>query len=403
MKPPRKRAENRRRTGSVQKRSRSVLEVTVRSKAAAEKRNRFLLAWACRLFLAAAVVVGSCYGVREGLRHFIWENPEYNLAVVEINNDGPALPREIIMNAAGLRIGQNVFSFSLAKAREAVAALPQVDRVEMLRVLPNKVTIDLSERHPVAWVADSQTEDPSASDRAFLIDAKRVVFKPKRRMPDYLKLPAICGVQTENYRSGSIVDQPEVRSAMDLIQRNCDSERFQIQSVDISKGYCMIVTDEKRTQVTFPLENVDRQLDRLGSVLDRFSSTHKEIQTVNLLVERNIPVTFAPAVGQDPDVAESTPVVAENGRKSVEAGATTPHPAVTGSGTKTAEKSSAATRKKPLKKPKPGEAGTADSKPARKKTEPSVRRAQPAQAEADNPTNTGNTTQTLYSASHGKR
>jgi len=217
---------------------------------------------------------------------------------VEINDDGAALTRETIMNTAGLHIGQNVFSFSLAKAREAVAAMPQVDRVEMTRILPNKVAIDLTERRPVAWVSDGQTEDATASDKSFLIDSKRVLFKPKRRLDEYLRLPVVSGVPVGNYLPGEILDKPETTAALDLIQRNSDGGQFRIQCIDISKGYCMIATDAKRTQVTFALDKLDTQLERLAAILDRFAGSHQEIQTVNLLAEKNIPVTFAPSPEQ---------------------------------------------------------------------------------------------------------
>ena len=306
----RKRAVNRRKSGVQHRRSQNLLEVTVRSRAAIQQRNRFILTWTCRLLLVVGIVVVGIYGVREGLRRFLWENPEYNLAAVEINDEGQGLTREAIMSTAGLRIGQNVFSFSLAKAREAVAALSQVDHVEMQRVLPNKVTIELVERRPVAWIADNQTEDATSSDKALLIDAKRVLFKPKRRLEEYLRLPVICGVPAENFLSGETIARPEVTAALDLILRNNDGGRFRIQSIDISKGYCMVATDTKRVQVTFGVDKVDRQLDRLGAVLDHFAAAHQEIQSVNLLLEKNIPVTFASAPDQEPNSTESDPSLA---------------------------------------------------------------------------------------------
>ncbi len=296
---------NERRSRPSQRRSQNLLEVTVRSRQANKQRNRRILLWACKLILAVGVVGGSIYGVREGLRRFLWENPEYNLAVVEINDESAGVSRETVLTTAGLRIGQNIFGISLAKAREAVAALPQVEHVEFQRVLPNKITVDLTERHPVAWLADSQAEDPTTSAKSFLIDSRGALFKPKRQLPEYLRLPAIYGVATENFLSGEIVDTPEVRAALDLVQQNSDTNSFQLQSIDLSQGYCMVVTNAKRAKITFGIDNISRQLERLGAVLDYVASSHREIQTVNLMVERNIPVTFAPPPGQEQGTPEA--------------------------------------------------------------------------------------------------
>lgn len=338
MNSPRTSNRNQRRSGPRQRRAQNLLEVTVRSRMANQQRNRRILVWTCKLILVAAALFGTIFGGRRGLQKFFWQNPEYNLAVVEINNDGSALSRETILTTAGLRLGENIFSVSLAKARDAISALPQVDHVEMQKVLPNKIAIELTERRPVAWLADSQAEDPSASDKSFLIDAKFVLFKPKRQLPEYLRLPAIYGVPTENFLSGETVNRPEVNAALNLIQRNGDSARFHLQSIDLSKGYCMVATDSRRAQITFSLDNIDRQLERLGALLDYVDGNHQEIQTVNLMVERNIPVTFAPTPSQEADDSDAAPAD-ENGKQTGPADSK-------GSSGKSADKSSKSPEKK---------------------------------------------------------
>jgi hypothetical protein len=65
-----------------------------------------------------------------------------------------------------------------------------------------------------------------------------------------------------------------------------------VQNIDLSKGYCLIVTDQRHAKITFGLDRLDAQLSRLYRCFDRAAQDHKELQTVNLLVERNIPVTF---------------------------------------------------------------------------------------------------------------
>jgi hypothetical protein len=73
--------------------------------------------------------------------------------------------------------------------------------------------------------------------------------------------------------------------------------RFQIREIDVSKGYCLVVTDKNHSRVTFGFDNLDLQLRRLEQFLIYSDDAHREIATVNLLVQRNIPVTWAkPAV-----------------------------------------------------------------------------------------------------------
>jgi cell division protein FtsQ len=314
MNARRKPVSNQRRSGSRQRRGQNLLEVTVRSRMVTRQRNRRVLSFVCKLIVLAGIICGGTYGVRKGIQRFILENPEYRLAVVEINDESSGISRETVLTTAGLQLGENIFTVHLEKAREAIAALPQVERVELQRVLPNKVTIEIVERRPVAWVADEHSQDPSASDKSFLIDSKRILFKPKRLLPEYLRLPSIYGVATENFLPGETIDTPELRAALELVQQNGDTSRFQLESIDLSKGYCMVVTDAKRAQITFGIDNVETQLGRLGAVLDYVAGAHREIQTVNLMVERNVPVTFVPA-GPEPDVTGSTGAAAQKSEK----------------------------------------------------------------------------------------
>ncbi len=339
-----KTAANRRRPGA--RRDQNLLEVKIRSRLANSQRNRRILVWSCKVILFAMVVSGSIYGVREGLRRFFWENPEYNLAVVEINNDGQALTREMVLAATQLQVGENIFSISLAKARAALAELPQVEQVELRRTLPNKITIEMTERRPVAWLADVGVPDPAAAETSFLIDAKGSLFKPKRQLPEYLRLPVIYGVQPENFLSGDVVQVPELRSALDLIRINGETGRVLIQSIDLSKGYCMVITDGKGAKISFPLDDIDRHLDRLSAVVEGVTQDHggMEIQTVNLMVERNIPVTFVNPVPA-PEVA--APVAEKAAEKAAPSAPTaSPRKASSSTKAKSTSKSTSSARNK---------------------------------------------------------
>jgi hypothetical protein len=68
--------------------------------------------------------------------------------------------------------------------------------------------------------------------------------------------------------------------------------RFQIREIDVSKGYCLVVSDKNHTRVTFGFDNLETQLQRLEQFLVYADDSKRDLATVNLLVQRNIPVTF---------------------------------------------------------------------------------------------------------------
>ena len=292
--PARVQPRNQRLSSTKQRKQQHLLDVKVRSRAANRQRNRSIVAWVSVLFLLCSAVGGAWYGGKKALRHFFWQNPEYNLTEVEIHTDG-ALTRDQIIGATNIREGQNIFAINLSDARKALVDLPQVQRADIERIMPNKISIDISERKPVAWVTGKDDSNPSADPGAFLMDRDGILMRVKNQVPEYYHLPVICGIDVDNYEEGETVDLPEVRAALDLIRLTGENPaRYQVRSIDVSLGYCLVVTDERHARITFPLEDIATQLDRLAVLYQNVDENHQEIQTVNLLVQRNIPVTFVP-------------------------------------------------------------------------------------------------------------
>src|SRR5207244_13257391 len=81
--------------------------------------------------------------------------------------------------------------------------------------------------------------------------------------------------------------------------------RFQIREIDISKSYYLLVTDKNHSRVLFALNDLEDQLRRLQVFLDYCDKTKQELETLNLVAQRNIPVTFtSPAASVINDTLE---------------------------------------------------------------------------------------------------
>lgn len=303
--PRRAARENQRASSRRQRKQQHLLDVKVRSRKAAAHRTRRFAAAVSIVVLIAGTAAGAWFGGREALRRFFWENPEYNVANVEVKTDGP-LSREQILGAAGVREGRNIFTIDIAQARKNLLALAQVEHAEVGRILPGKITIDIVERKPVAWVVPRMEEDPTAYMRGFLIDGNGVLMRTKSMTAESFRLPVIFGVLTENFDAGETAETPEIRAALDLLRLSAENAaRFQVRSIDVSKGYCMVATDERRAQVTFKLDDIAAQLERLAIYLDQSDAAKRELQTVNLMVARNTPVTFRPPPEPAPGLEET--------------------------------------------------------------------------------------------------
>jgi cell division septal protein FtsQ len=291
----RPRARNRRLSSFRQRRQQHLLDVKVRSRKAVAHRNRRVLVVFSKIVLVIALLSGIYVGARFAAKRFFLENPDYKLSNIEVQTDG-TLQREQILNVANLREGENIFRVNLASVHDRLQELPQIDEIEVVRKLPAEIDIRIVERKPIAWItSEKQIADPFASEAAFLVDARGVLMKEKKLLPEYLGLPLILGCGSESLEAGKIIASPETKAALELLRlstRSFMQTRFQIREIDVSKGYCLMVTDKNHSKVTFGFDNLDLQLQRLEQFLIYSDDAHREIATVNLLVQRNIPVTF---------------------------------------------------------------------------------------------------------------
>jgi len=291
----RSRLRNRRLSNLRQRRQQHLLDVKVRSRKATQHRNRRFLVLFSKLALVIALGAGIYLGAREGARRFFLENPDYQLRTIAVQTDG-MLPREQILQTADLHESENIFRVNLASVHDQLQQLPQVDEVQVVRKLPGEIDIKITERKPIAWITgESQIADPFASEAAFLVDARGVLMKEKKLLPEYLGLPLILGCASESIEAGKVVESFEAKAALELLRMSTRSfmqTRFQIREIDVSKGFCLLVTDKNHTRVTFGFDNLEAALQRLEQFLIYSEDSRRELATVNLLVQRNIPVTF---------------------------------------------------------------------------------------------------------------
>ncbi|MEO5754945.1 MAG: FtsQ-type POTRA domain-containing protein [Chthoniobacterales bacterium] len=295
------RTGNRRLSTTRQRRQQHLLDVKVRARRASHHRNRRILVAISKVALLVAICAGAYYGVRLGLSRFFFDNPDYRLSTITIRTDG-TLQRDQVLKTAGLNEGLNIFSVNLAQVHDRLQQLAQVDEVQVERKMPNEVDINITERKPIAWITSEQTvANPFASDAAFLVDARGILMKEKKLLPEYLALPLITSCSSEALVPGRAVDSFEAKAALELLRLTTTSfmqTRFQIREVDLSKGYCLLVTDKNHTQVMFGFDHLDNQMQRLEQFLVYSDDSRRPIATVNLLVARNIPVTFAPPASE---------------------------------------------------------------------------------------------------------
>jgi len=238
--------------------------------------------------------VTAWLGISTALDKFFFSNAEYTLHRVTFELDG-VMTREEALAATGLQEGENIFRADLAGAEKFLRDIPQVADVVIERHLPDRIAITLTARTPVAWIAPLDLNaDPFDPEKSLLVDESGFLMKPRLIQPEFYHLPVIYGVHSDNIRDGEPLHNEDLRLALSLLHEvqihpEC---LLNIRTLDIAKGYCIDVVSDRNARITFETEDFPDQLARLRQLLEHCSTSGRELESVNLMVRRNTPVTF---------------------------------------------------------------------------------------------------------------
>ena len=261
--------------------------------------------------VSAVVIIVALLAVtaRLAAEKFFFKNSEYSLRHLVTHLNGVMSEEELIA-LTGFAEGKNIFSFDLDQANRKLAALPEVRSVSMERILPDTIEVGLERRKPVflfaasggvvgtgAGAEEEGTGEAFVPGKTYLCDRDGVMMQPARLEDTYLHLPVLKGVDATGAVPGKHLESESLATAIRLQQALSElpQETFSIRSVDVSKPYAAVVTDASNARFTFgTLGNQDlpSQLERLRKLLDHCQETGRKIDTANLMLARNTPVTF---------------------------------------------------------------------------------------------------------------
>ncbi len=291
---PIRKVNRRGRSGSARK---HVLDVRIRTSTARRRRQETVSKWVITLLMVVTLGAGAVFGVRAALDRFFFSNPDYTLHRITFDLDN-ILTREEALAATGLHEGINIFSVDLGQIETLFRTMPQVQDVRIKRELPDHLAISITAREPVAWVAaEGETGDPTASEKSLLADASGYLMRPRHILPEYYHLPVIYGVKSDNIRDGESLSSEDLRQALaliDTVSRHPES-LLHIRTLDISRGYCIEVVNDGNARILFANGDFEKQLGNLQQLLVHCSESGRTLESVNLMVKRNTPVTFVAA------------------------------------------------------------------------------------------------------------
>ncbi|MFZ4765059.1 MAG: cell division protein FtsQ/DivIB [Roseimicrobium sp.] len=252
--------------------------------------------------LAAMVLLVTLFtsAVAIVVRDAFVENDRFILKHFSVTTEGELSEADIIA-ACGVRKGVNLLGVSLVEVRDRLQALPQVRSAKVSRGYPGLLFMNVEQQRPVAWLeCPEQRLKAKVPGAGCLIDEQGAVLPAGEVTYALERLPCICVKKLGGLVPGAPVkDSPEIRAALDLLLAH-DASSLRavapIKSVDASRGYVMEVTFESSLQVKFPDRDFAAQMRRLQGLLDEAAKQQWAIASVNLLVEKHVPITLRPTL-----------------------------------------------------------------------------------------------------------
>jgi len=245
--------------------------------------------------LASAVLMTVVMGYH-AFRKAILQNDHFALRHLVWETDG-RLTRGETLAAAGLREGLNLLELDLVEVRARIEDLPQVDQVELEKMLPDRLEIRIRERRPLAWIscppAGIRPRSPSAG---LLVDADGRLFRCRHLAPESVNLPTLEVLEGGGLTPGLRLEDPDARKGLDLlaeIARRADPSDPVIDSICLFNGYTLEIRTRGGQYAWLSLDNPIEDFQRLRLVLDEFRSQGRSVEFANLLPRRNIAIRLA--------------------------------------------------------------------------------------------------------------
>jgi cell division protein FtsQ len=262
--------------------------------------------------MALGVTFGTFFGLyllwRAGewaLDRLVYENQTFAIREVDIQTDG-VISADQLRRWAGVKAGENLLALDLARVKRDLELVPLISSVSLERVLPRTLRIRVTEREAVAQVNVPRASRQGGIEVAvFHLDSEGYVMvplDPRQRTTPLNQtndvLPVLTGVRLTEIQPGQCVESPQVRSALRLVAEFACSPMaglVDLGRIDVGASEVLVVTTAQGSEVTFGLNDLERQLRRWREIHDLGQRQGKNLATLDLAVTNSIPARWLEA------------------------------------------------------------------------------------------------------------
>ena len=114
-------------------------------------------------------------------------------------------------------------------------------------------------------------------------------------LDEYTALPVIHCADLSAVTPGRQVEYPLIRQALQLVQLiglQTWPQPMAVEQIHLTNRFTMVAQMDTDALFTFQPDKLERQLNRLHAILTKVGDSRNRVASVNLQLERNVPVTF---------------------------------------------------------------------------------------------------------------
>jgi cell division protein FtsQ len=213
--------------------------------------------------LAAAVVVAA---------HWALTSPRFAVTAVEVRG-ASRVPPQRILEVSGIVHGANLWRINPEHVRGRLEELPEIRRADVVRELPNRVSIVVEERRPFTLV--------HAGRLHWLDEEGRVLGEERHAVAP--EVPVISGLSEDELASMRTAPGPRARQAITLIRallRTGSTLTAEISEIDMSRAEGPVLYTVDGVEVRLGTEEWEERLARLEGVLAQVAT--QDVRGVDL-------------------------------------------------------------------------------------------------------------------------
>ena len=250
-----------------------------------------------KLVMVLALIGMIGWGGYLGAKHIFIDNEEYRLQEIKLETNGH-MGHARVVEVAGIDLDASIFAIDTDDIRQSLLDLPEVTHCEVERRLPGTLEISLTERKPVAWLKSVVNGFPGKEKNGALVDADAVMFPCEGALWEISRdLPVIevTELAHDAFQHGSKMKHSEAMRALHLVKAFNESDvrpAWMLNQVSILSDYSMLVTCRDESQALFGMYEHRRQLADFVTVREHALKTQREVEHINLIPKKNIPVKF---------------------------------------------------------------------------------------------------------------